>query len=342
MTMWIPARYRETAATEESVQVCVVGSDLVIKFAGEGREPLYWPLNSLTLRADRPGTIAYQWLPQPARIELADDEALRRAPWGRQLPHRTHRSRMWSGLTWVGVAAVLAAGAVFGLPRAARHIPWSVETALFSHFQPYSASEYCDGQASAEQSLRAIVERLYPLYERDAAISIEVHVVRSPEVNAFATPGGKIFVLEGLLRQADSPEEVGGILAHEIEHVSRRHLMEILLQRALFGILIGIVLPDQSSTGGELLKFFMNAQFTKGQEDEADRGALERLGDAKVDPRGMVKFFEKLEGLSAVPDILSDHPSDEARKQLFQSAPAGHTEPLLDAQQWAALKDICG
>lgn len=154
----------------------------------------------------------------------------------------------------------------------------------------------------------------------------------SNEVNAFAVPGGHVVVHRGLIEKAKSIEEIQGVLAHELQHVLRRHSMKnimsslgtILVLQTLLGDLTGLaaVLTEGSS-------FLLLRQFSRDFERDADDKGFDLLVASQIDPSGMVDFFKTLEKvkeermkdlsnenkdrLETIEDWASTHPQTEDR-----------------------------
>lgn len=141
-------------------------------------------------------------------------------------------------------------------------------------------------------------------------------VADRPELNAFAAPGGVVVVHAGLIRSADSTEEIAGVLAHEIAHVELRHSLKTMVKGMGLRALVALALGDFSGTAvAEAAKNLTELGFSRDAEREADRDGIRRLVAARVDPGGMVRFFEKLarEQSMAPPALLSTHPASEER-----------------------------
>ncbi len=173
-----------------------------------------------------------------------------------------------------------------------------------------------------------------------------VTVVRSPVVNAFALPGGPVVVFTGLIKEASSPEEVAGVLGHEINHVLQRHGMERIVKTLGIVAVAAIVLGDQQGLIGlakELGVEMITLKFNRDQETEADTTGLRLLHKAKVDPAGMIAFFERLakseKELQRV-ELLSTHPMSEARAARLKAELAALPKFLLEpfAFDWSAAR----
>ncbi|TVM33615.1 M48 family metallopeptidase [Oceanidesulfovibrio marinus] len=155
----------------------------------------------------------------------------------------------------------------------------------------------------------------------------QFYVVDDPEtINAFALPGGKVFVYTGLLRVAKSPDEVAAVIAHEIGHVLARHGGERLSNTLLAQVgqeAAMIALGDMSPTATKAanVAFGLGAQygyilpFSRQQEYEADYIGLMIMAQAGYDPRAAISFWQTMmqQDKAKPPEYLSTHPSDRNR-----------------------------
>lgn len=245
----------------------------------------------------------------------------------------------WKGLVWVGIAAGLGVVAAIGLPRLAKHMPWSVERRLGSIGSGPADHLLCKGSEPAERrALDQLVRRLYPLTAEDRTIPISIDVIRGSTVNAFATLGGRIFVYDGLLQQARSPDELAGVLAHEIEHVRDRHILQgAVVSLVTWGGLRAIFQNGDPGVAHSLLSL----SFSREQEAEADEGALQRMRSTHISAAGFVEFFERARQSGSLPAILSNHPSDEDRAARAARFSGYSTWPALSPDEWRMLRGIC-
>jgi predicted Zn-dependent protease len=245
---------------------------------------------------------------------------------------------------WVMAAVGVAAAMAFGLPRLARHVPWSGERWLGRAIGAAAPAPVCAGRGQPESvaAFDKLVRRIYPLSADDRAVPITIEVARGDTVNAFATLGGHVYVFEGLIRQAGSPEELAGVLAHEIEHVRNRHVIQGVAVNLFTLAALRVVLPGESDeVQTRTARLFLSMQFSRRQEAEADRKGLERLRVAQVDAAGFAQFFARAQAMAAPPAILSSHPSNESRQALAMRFRGYATVPVLDPTEWAALRAIC-
>ncbi len=127
------------------------------------------------------------------------------------------------------------------------------------------------------------------------------YVVDSPAANAFAVPGGFIFINRGILELADNVAEVAGVMAHEIGHVVARHSLEQMAkaQNANAAVSLVYVLLNRTPGIGEQVALQVAgsawlAKHSREAEREADEVGIIVMTRARIDPRGMTSFFEKL------------------------------------------------
>ena len=152
------------------------------------------------------------------------------------------------------------------------------------------------------------------------------YVVDSPEVNAFAVPGGFIYLNRGLIERAQTLSQVAGVLGHEIGHVTERHSVQQMekSQQANMGIgLLCILTPSvcQSQAGGAAIQLgagALFANFSRKDELEADREGIKNMIRAGITPEGVPQMFEILlaerqRSPGAVDAWFATHPTEESR-----------------------------
>jgi predicted Zn-dependent protease len=247
--------------------------------------------------------------------------------------------KKWKGLVWLAIMGVLAFVSANGLPTLAKHIPWSWELHLNRVVSPLEFPECHPSSPEAEAVFKKFTDRLFPLMEGDEAIPLSIHWVHRPDVNAFASLGGQIYVFSGLLQEARSGDEVAGVLAHEITHVRERHLMQAVLGEILPNLLLESVGFGHSSD--RVLLEMMNLKFSRMQEAEADQGALQRLQKAHVSAQGFADFFQRLSKEKSQVEWLSDHPSSESRAELARKSVDPLATPVLSSEEWKTLQSEC-
>lgn len=157
-------------------------------------------------------------------------------------------------------------------------------------------------------------------------IRYHFYVVNSDVVNAFALPGGYVYVNRAIIERSDNVSELAGVLAHEIGHVAERHSIE-QLQRAqnanlglnvLYGVLLGRAPSGVEQAGIQVGGSAVFAGYTRDAEREADRVGVAYLVRAGYNPNGLATFFEELLSLqqrqpSRVEQWFSTHPTTQER-----------------------------
>lgn len=261
-----------------------------------------------------------------------------------KLPHRhlyggwVDRFGLWpAAALFAAVAALVVVGVLRTPALVARLVPASVERRLGDLMVGDFGRRGCT-RADGQAALDALVARVAP-GERD----LEVHVVAVPMVNAVTLPGGRIVIFSGLLKAARSPDEVAGVLGHELGHVRHHDVTEALVRQlglsALFGGFEGHV--------GGYTNALLATAYSRGAEARADRFAIERLRVAAVSPAATADFFRRLgkgaDGTERMLAYLASHPvsSDRARAFAASTSAGVPYRPALDARQWAALQAIC-
>jgi predicted Zn-dependent protease len=152
------------------------------------------------------------------------------------------------------------------------------------------------------------------------------HVLADPKtVNAFALPGGPVFITEGLLRQLKTEAELAGVLGHEIGHVIARHSSERLAKQQLTqGLLGALVVGSGDYTTaqiGQVVGNMINMSYGRDDELESDALGIRIMAEAGYDPRAMVRVMEvlaKASGGSRQPEFVSTHPAPENRSERIK------------------------
>ena len=172
-----------------------------------------------------------------------------------------------------------------------------------------------------EKVLKTIIDRLLQTHPNQP---YDIRVYTSPfeMVNAVALPGGPIIVFQGLLDLAESPEELAGVLAHEIQHVLLRHSTRGIVRTLTSQILLSLMVGDMNGSMDMILNVageLDGLSHSRKMELEADRLGMEMILKANIDPNGMVRMFEKL---------------GEQEKLLTQGDKATETGPEEDSSSW--------
>lgn len=203
--------------------------------------------------------------------------------------------------------------------------------------------------------LQSRLEKLLkPLIERNRIIkpTIQIYISRRAELNAFALPGGILIFNAGMLAATGSPEEILGVAAHELAHVTKKHVLKSMIQRLGLAVIVGFFLGDVSELSAYLIQksqMLLQNGFTRTQETEADQIGFDYLVTAGIHPKGMGDFFQRLQrqksessdssaksrGLQLMNTFLSTHPLTVERISMVERRVAA-----LTTQQRQKLKPV--
>lgn len=243
----------------------------------------------------------------------------------------------------VGVLAILAALVVAVTlklpPLIARMIPASVEQRM-GRLLVGNLGGYACTSPQGEAALKALAARLHQ------GDGVEIHVVQAPMINAVAFPGQQVVIFDGLIQNATSPDEVAGVLGHELGHVAHHDGMESLIRQYGFSLLFGGFDSNVGGYGNALL----NARYSRKAESGADGYAIGQLQAANISPLPTAALFARLAKEDGQPgnaglllNYLSSHPLSALREQRFKESvrPDAQYVPALSDAQWQALRTMC-
>jgi predicted Zn-dependent protease len=205
-------------------------------------------------------------------------------------------------------------------------VPVSEENSLGLKMQPEIETEAkLSSNAALQSYVQSLGAKVAKAAQRDipSGIKLQFKVVDDPNtVNAFAIPGGTIYVYTGLLKAASSEAEVVGVLGHETAHVTRRHVaQQMVTMYGLQGVLdmgLGKNPGMISSTVANVASQGYLLKYSRDHERDADEFGIKYAAAAGYDPHGFANFFKKLGG-SGGPEFLSTHPEPTARASTAES-----------------------
>lgn len=337
--------------TRHTVVVRVVAGALQIE--KEDGSQVAWPRGSYEQTGgqydDGRGTDLVRFERDLESLVMADRGVLRAL--GRPPMDLTALAAACAALTVVALAAAY----LWGLPAlartTARGIPWSWEQRLgqtaLDELVPEKAgrNDRCaDPEANA--AVQAIIDRLQAGRRADAGTSapkVSVVIARQSLVNALALPGGHVVVFSGLLRQTKRPEELAGVLAHELSHVDHRHPTQNLIRALSIQALLAVMAGDLSSLLGAAASLG-SLRYQRSDETTADLDGLRMMAAAGLDPQGMIDMFQILaaddDRLPGAVQYLASHPLTRNRiaalKQHGQSLPPASHQPVSWARRGEA------
>jgi Zn-dependent protease with chaperone function len=315
-----------------------------------------WPYADIR-RADSPsGALRLSCLTGPpvARLEIRDaamaaELISRCTQLDRNLPGRRGVAAIvgWSMAATASIVAVVLFGVPLAADRLTPLVPQAFERRLGEvaerQVKALFGGRTCNnapGQASFTKLVNALRE------SAGLDTSVESNVLWTPIPNALALPGGKVYLFNGLLARAENPDEIAGVLAHELGHLKHRDSTRNLIYNGGTSFLIGLLFGDITGSGALIFasRSLVTASHSREAEQSADAFSIDvmrKLGRSSK-PMGELMFRvtgkEGDRGLS----FLASHPLTEdrlARMSKEDQPPRG--PPLLTAAEWAALKAIC-
>jgi Zn-dependent protease with chaperone function len=351
--------YDGESARRRTVSLKVTASSLDIHERGEWIAS--WPTGAIR-RKDAPEgmlRLTCDGGPSLARLDVIDqaDQAAIRANChrleGGGSKERTGRILFWS----VAAAASITLCVLFLIPILAQTltplIPPSVEkrlgTAVDNQVKALLSDKVC-AEKRGVAALQTLTQRLQKAKGID--LDLDIAVLESKVPNAIALPGGKIYVFQALLDEAQSVDELAGVLAHEIGHVANRDGLRKMIQSGGTSYLLGLLFGDV--TGGGAIVFASEYLLDSAHSREAETAADDFAGQTMLalgrPAHPMALLLKRIEddeddeegNESKFPAFLSTHPITNQRlKALEKQVPSKLGEPLLNEEEWRALKEIC-
>jgi Zn-dependent protease with chaperone function len=237
-------------------------------------------------------------------------------------------------LTWPPIADQIAMAAPRQLRDAIGHLG-----------DEYLKDEKICTSPEAGQALKMIQIRLSR--GQPDLLKLKLNISDRNSINAYTLPGNEIILTRGLLERAEGEDEVAGVVAHEFGHVLKNHVMRGFLRNILPKVFVS-VFSQALGSFSQIADMFVGNAYSRKFEIEADATALDILKQAKVSPKGLEKFFKKLQedkkSFSRGLAYLSDHPAPAERILMVRNAEISTplTEgKILDSKQWLALKKAC-
>jgi Zn-dependent protease with chaperone function len=347
---------------------------LEIRHAGDTLER--WPYNEIALVEERFGDAPLRLRrgEGAGRLTIAHGGLIRalveRAP---QLSGKLRHTFTWKRFAkWsagVGATVLIVYLLIAEMPAiAARIVPLKWEEALGESVVKQvklifaRKSKFCAqprGTVALDRLTGRLTAKLKTRYR------FKLRVLDHKMVNAFAAPGGRIMIMRGLIDKANSPDEVAGVLAHEMGHVVERHSTEALFRAIGFNLIVATLVGNTTSMGSAVAEIGANLaalSYGRAAERQADAIGVKLLNDADISGGGLVAFFARVAaggkktkakadkktakktGKSgagtAIWTYLSSHPPSAERARRIKAAATGRGR-AMSAADWAALKAIC-
>jgi Zn-dependent protease with chaperone function len=262
------------------------------------------------------------------------------------------RLTILAGIVLMGVTVGFYIWGIPGLAKlVAPHVPVSWEEQLgisvLDQIAPLASRCVDQNRLSALESIVTRLSRGMP----GSPYRIRLNVVDLPVMNAFALPGGQVVVFRGLLEATETPEQLAGVLAHELQHIYKQHSTRAIIEQASTSLLIAAVSGDFTGAlayGIEGARVLGRLHYSRLLEDEADREGLALLQTVGIDPAEMIAFYRVMEAEhpndSVVFSYLSTHPHTHDRIEklvTLAGTPPPHPVKLFSHEEWKGLRSLC-
>jgi predicted Zn-dependent protease len=212
-------------------------------------------------------------------------------------------------------------------------------------WEMYQKSETEITQSYATSTVDSIITKICKANSIDRK-KLKVHILDKDEINAFALPDGHLVIYSGLILDAENPEELSGVICHEIAHIQLNHVMKKLMKEVGLSALISITLGTGSETIASIAKTLSSTAFDRGLEKDADIKAVDYLIAAKFNPDPFADFLFKLakNESDAVKYLtwISTHPDSEERAKYileYSKDKKVNFRPILVEETWQKLKE---
>lgn len=355
----IVARYSDGAsAAVRTVAVVPVLGGLSLRDLDQEREIARWPLDRILLLDDLDwGRVRFGFANARLTIEDRDSgETLRAATPDifAAAPPERRPSGMLLLVAFAAIGGLI--GTYFALPAISGVLANLVPQGWYEKVGASAVDQmatvlgegedgFCHGEAG-NAALQDLMARLAATVEKPTPVNLRV--VHSGMINAFAAPGGHLVVMRGLIDFVETPSELVGVLAHEYAHARGSHPESGLVQAIAGSVLTQVVLGgsgDVANQIGFVGGYLLDLSHSRDVEAAADSMGLEMLSAAGLRTDGLALLFERLDSMSEIdgielPAMLSSHPPSEARAAASKVAPGGR-DPGLTNTQWEAVQAMC-
>lgn len=202
----------------------------------------------------------------------------------------------------------------------------------------------------AQETINKILLRVAaPL--KDTPYEFKVYLISEKTPNAFALPGGHIYIHTGLIHSAKIPEEIAGVLSHEVGHIIQRHgsyqIFRYMISSFMFDIFLGG--NSAGNFAAEVGCTLYLLHYSREAEREADKIGVKLMDQAQINPKGLIKFFKHIEqkerqrgaNNSQTMSYMSTHPSTQERIDWIRARSKdfkGKTKMIISQKEWKELK----
>lgn len=335
---------------------CDLGAEALTIRVGDAAH--VWSYAELRRADDGNGRIVLKRVPDSGeRLMLARDAgaSLRAAAPHLFKPRAQGVERPRTVLGVVAVAWSLAAVFLIGVPLAAAPLAeatperYRTQIANISWSQVEAFASYCDDSDDAARILNDAAHRMMALSDVPQRDDIWITIADAPFPNAFALPDDSIVVTDDLIALAEHPDEVMGVIAHEIAHIERNHVMTNIIRQMGAGIFFDVVFGG-AGAGQAIALASVNLaslRYSRGDEADADARGLDYLDAAGIDSAGLARLFDRMRAEAEehggdIPTLLSSHPATAERAAAARARSRPGLAPSLSPGDWTVVRRACG
>jgi len=362
----IKAKYYDgEVAKSHAVFLEISGEQLNIISTDSGTTLLSWPLDHIKVLEEAAP-------PSPAKLSISSAPESRifiedKYDWQHLKPklpkeafNRFSLPISWASIIgYIGISIALLIFLFVFIPRFLEYgayiIPLKWEKQLGDHVvegvinRPVCVAP--EGQKAMDRLIQKLQDGAHAAgYNRN--LQYKIYVVYAPKtMNALAAPGGNLILFSGVITKATNPDEVAGIMAHEMGHIELYHPTRGVIRDIGLSVLLSMMFG--SDTGFIQLAGTMGQlSYSRQNESEADAIGGDILKKADIKPKSLILFFDKLpdfdvglnDGLQNILSYLSTHPMTDERigdlEKRFEDDQTAY-QPAMSKSDWAALKQIC-
>jgi beta-barrel assembly-enhancing protease len=322
---------------------------------GGGQPSLVWSYGELSAASPiggRSGDVLLSCTATPGAALFVDDRSFV-AALAERAPHLTAASQRWRFArpllaVCATVALVFAALWVADVSPArglAGLLPIELRQSLGRQVIQSMSRDH--GDCHTPEGSAALGRLMERLSAAAGGKRFDVRVVDWSLVNAFAAPGEQIVLMRGLIEQARGPDEVAGVLTHEMGHGLELHPETAIIRVIGLTAAVELMLGGSGGAIANIGVVLTQLGYSRAAEREADAHALQILEKAQISPQGFAGFFKRVEERERASPIgeislLRTHPLSAERARLAESRPAYPATPALSDADWRALRAICG
>jgi len=327
-------------------------------FDDDGRKLSSWPLRHISrvppMGRKHPIRLKNR-LVSNARLTVRDAETVDvlRVLMPKLFPDRQPGMRLARAAVTLGLITAFAVGSLyFSIPRLARPIAdaippqWESQLGRTTSRTISQNWSTCEGDGLAE--LDDLVERL--MANTPTNYQIRARVIDAEVINAFALPGGNIFITDELIEIMESPDELAGVMAHEIGHIVLRHPLEGMLSQMGVVLFLNMLTAGSTSDILGLGATIAVVSYTRDYETEADSFALEMLQSVNIKTTGYADLFKRLDAVEKVAEtedmfglesMMRTHPMSEIRAQQAEQVTVEDPVISMSDDGWQKVKALC-